>query len=337
MTTPTPTQGPTGSPGATAWTAADWPIAAAMLQFRRALSDGVPVTHAHRDEWARLLRPVVETGFTELEVPSAWLRLGDLTVARLTEFHDVLQELKLNVPGISVVRESVIHPGNAAENLAFSHRTIDAAAALGVPVVCLGLHDALLPDQRDALWFWTAPIPQKPADPAVYAQAVQAYRELGSHAGDVGVAVSLELYEDTFLGSAAEAARFITDIGEPHVGLNPDLGNLIRRQGPIESWESILAATLPYTNYWHVKNYLRLEDPRSGLALSAPATLETGIINYRHAVMDAITAGYRGAFVVEHYGGDGLSVGATNRDYLRRLISSALDAHDAFVSLTEAS
>lgn len=325
MTTLTPTEDPAGSPAA-AWTAADWPIAAAMLQFHPALPDGTPVTNTDRDEWARLLQPVIDTGFTAVEVPSAWLRLGDLTPARLAEFRGVLQELQLGVPGISVVRESVIHPENAARNLAFSHRTIDAAATLGVPVVCLGLHDALLPAQRNALWFWTAPGPQKPADPAVYAHAVRAYRDLGEHAGQVGVAVSLELYEDTFLGSAAEATRFIDDIGEPHVGLNPDLGNLIRRHGPIESWESILAATLPYTNYWHVKNYLRLEDPRSGLAFSAPVTMETGIINYRHAVMDAITAGYRGAFVVEHYGGDGLSVGATNRDYLRRLLSSAIDA-----------
>jgi sugar phosphate isomerase/epimerase len=131
-------------------------------------------------------------------------------------------------------------------------------------------------------------------------QAVAAYRELGKHAQEVGIALSLELHEDTYLGTATEAVRFIEEINEPAVGLNPDLGNLIRRQGPIESWQSILDATLPYTNYWHVKNYLRLEDPGTGLALSAPVPMNMAVINYRHAIADAVRSGYRGAFVVEH-------------------------------------
>jgi hypothetical protein len=34
----------------------------------------------------------------------------------------------------------------------------------------------------------------------------------------------------------------------------------------------------------------------------------------------AIDAGFRGVFLTEHYGGDGLSVTATNREYLRRVL-----------------
>jgi sugar phosphate isomerase/epimerase len=307
--------------------AEEWPIAAAMLQFPGTLRDGTRVTAASADVWERLLRSIVHAGFAQVEVPSAWLRLGDLTTARLQEFSDVLHGLRLEVPGISVVRESVIHPQHAARNLAFSHRTIDAAAALGVPVVCLGLHDALLPAQQEVLWFWTVAGPQEPTRPEVYAQAVSAYRELGKHAAEVGVEISLELYEDTYLGTAAGSVRLIQDIDEPVVGLNPDLGNLIRHQGQIEPWQVILDAALPYTNYWHVKNYMRLEDPSTRCALSAPVTMETGIINYRHAVAEALRLGYRGAFVVEHYGGDGLSVGASNRDYLKRILASALNEH----------
>ncbi len=301
-----------------------WPIAASLLQFPGTLDDGTSVTDASADVWADLLQPIPDSGFTHLEVSSAWIRLGDLKAARLSEFAEVLGSLGLAVPGVSVVRESIIHPENAARNLESSHRTIDAAAALGVPIVCLGLQDALLPEQREVLWFWTVQGTQKPADPDVYAQAVAAYRELGKHAREVGLALSLELYEDTFLGTATEAVRFIEEIDEPAVGLNPDLGNLIRRQGPVESWRSILDATLPYANYWHVKNYLRLEDPGTGLALSAPVPMSMGVINYRHTVADAVTSGYAGAFVVEHYGGDGLSVGATNRDYLRQILASVL-------------
>ncbi len=100
----------------------------------------------------------------------------------------------------------------------------------------------------------------------------------------------------------------------------PDIGNLIRAQKPVESWEHLVALTVPLANYWHVKNYFRAEHPATGVVLTHPAPLESATINYRAAIDYAIAHGYQGAFVVEHYGGDGLSVGATNRDYLRRIL-----------------
>ena len=69
-----------------------------------------------------------------------------------------------------------------------------------------------------------------------------------------------------------------------------------------------------------MKNYQRMEDPARDLILTAPAPLETGLINYRTATALAIASGFRGAFGCEHYGGDGLSVSATNRAYLRRIL-----------------
>ena len=308
------------APTTAAFPAAQWPIAAAMLQFPRRLGDGTIVDDAEPPIWQRLLQPIVDAGFTALEVPSAWIRLGDLAPDRLTSFSSTVHEMNLQVVGATVVRESVIHPTNWRQNLDFSHRTIDAAAAMGVPIVCLGLHDALLPAQQRALWFWTEPGTQMSPDPAVREHAVSRYRELAEHAGTVDVQLSLELYEDTYLGTGVGAVQFLHDIDHPAVSLNPDIGNLIRRQGPIEAWEDIVELTAPHANYWHVKNILRLENPAHGIVLTHPAPLESGIINYRAAVAHAISHGFAGAFVVEHYGGDGLSVGATNRDYLRRIL-----------------
>jgi sugar phosphate isomerase/epimerase len=302
--------------------ARSWPIAAAMLQFPGTIPDGTAVSDVSPDTWAALLAPIVAAGFSELEIPSAWLRLGDLPQSRLSDFIQVIHNLNLTVSGVSVVRESIIHPVHGTRNLDFSHRTIDAAAAIGATIVCLGLHDALLPAQKEALWFWTQPGTQKPADPSVQALAVARYRELAEHAQQVGLEISLEMYEDTYLGSADEAVAFIEEIGHDAAGLNPDIGNIIRLQRPIEAWEYLLVTTLPYANYWHVKNYTRMEDPHRNIVLTAPAPLEFGIINYRTAVHYAISQGFQGAFVVEHYGGDGLSVSATNRDYLRRLLAS---------------
>ena len=54
--------------------------------------------------------------------------------------------------------------------------------------------------------------------------------------------------------------------------------------------------------------------------ISYPTSLALGIINYRAAIQKFIEHGFKSAFLCEHYGGDGLTVCAMNRDYLRSLL-----------------
>lgn len=300
-----------------------WPIAAALLQFPGTDDAGRQVNDAGPDVWLDVLGQVRAAGFDHVDLFDSWLRAGDLTADRRDELAAVLGSLGLAVPAISVARKSIIDPDPevAAANLAYAHRAIDAAADLGASIVCLGLHRPLTPEQREVLWFWTVPGARDPLDDAdVRRLCVSRFRELGRHAQEAGVEISIEMYEDTFAGTADLAVRLVEDIGEPAVGLNPDIGNLVRAHGPIESWESILRRTLPFTNYWHVKNYYRAEHPAAGVVLTTPAPMESGYIDYRRAVRLAIAGGFAGAFCVEHYGGDGLSVSASNRDYLRGLL-----------------
>ena len=161
---------------------------------------------------------------------------------------------------------------------------------------------------------------RNPDDPAVRTKAVERIRELGRHAAELGIDVVLEMYEDTYVGTADDAVRFVQDVDLPNVGLNPDLGNLIRLHRPVEHWLAMVEKTVPYTKYWHVKNYLRIEDPASNTVMTYPVPMALGLINYRVAVKKAIDCGFRGAFLLEHYGGDGLTVCAMNRDYLRTLL-----------------
>ena len=137
---------------------------------------------------------------------------------------------------------------------------------------------------------------------------------------EVGVLLSLELYEDTYLGSGPLAARLVQDIGLRGVGLNPDVGNLIRLHRPIEDWREIMHEVLPYANFWHVKNYQRDENVARDFYTAVPAPMESGLISYREAVREAISYGFQGVFCTEHYGGDGLSVSASNERYLREKI-----------------
>ncbi|GAA2898560.1 sugar phosphate isomerase/epimerase family protein [Streptomyces mexicanus] len=302
-------------------TAETWPIAAALLQFPNTGPDGTSTQDQSAQQWAETLQEVVDAGFTEVDLTDAWLRPGDLTPSRLDELRATLAQVGLTAPAISAIRRSVIDPVDGDDNLAYSHRTIDAAAALGVPLVSVGLHRPLTPEQQAVLWFWTVPGPKDPVgDKETWRKAVTRLRELADHAASVGVELSLEMYEDTYLGTADMAVALLTDIERDNVGLNPDLGNLIRMQRPIEAWESMVTKTLPHANYWHVKNYYRLEDPATGTVLTSPAPMESGFVSYRQAVKIALAHGFDGAFCVEHYGGDGLSVSAANRDYLRRIL-----------------
>src|SRR5690606_20688223 len=99
----------------------------------------------------------------------------------------------------------------------------------------------------------------------------------------------------------------------------------VRLPEPIEHWRDLLAATLPYTNFWHVKNYSRDEDPVTGAVVALPQYMEMGIINYRESIKMAIANGFQGAICVANYGGDGLSVCASNERYLRRILPRTPD------------
>jgi sugar phosphate isomerase/epimerase len=298
----------------------NWPIAAAMIQYPNILPDGSSVQDQAAEHWAATLKDVTDEGFTELDPTDSWLRVADLEASRLDEFLAVVAEAGLNVPAISTSRRSVIDPQHGDEYLAYGHRVIETAAHIGARWVSFGLFQELTPAQKVALWFWTVQGRENPDDPETWNRAVRRIRELGQHAANVGVELSLEMYEDTYLGTADSAVRFVTDVDHPAVRLNLDLGNLVRLHHPVEHWLSMVEKTAPFAGYWHVKNYFRAEDATTGLILTTPAPLEFGLINYRVAIRKAIEHGFRSAFLVEHYGGDGLSVSATNRNYLRRIL-----------------
>jgi sugar phosphate isomerase/epimerase len=299
----------------------NWPIAAGMLPFPPAAKDGTSVRDLGPGDWADSFRAVADLGFEHAELTDTWLRVGDLAPGEIEELGAAARAARVSLPAVALIRGSVIDPRDGLANLAYSHRSIDAAVALGADVVSVGLHEPLTDVQREVTWFWTRPgATNDPADAAQWDLAVQRLTDLGRHAEEVGVLLALEMYEDTYLGTAESTVQMVEEIGMDVVGINPDLGNLIRLNRPIERWDEALAKVLPFTNYWHVKNYTRLEDPDRGIYLAAPSSMEHGLINYRRAFRDAIDAGFAGVITCEHYGGDGLGVMASNRRYITTLL-----------------
>jgi sugar phosphate isomerase/epimerase len=304
----------------------EWPIAACMHAFPAQRADGT-LHDAPAEVWDDMFAQIAETGFTVAEMADTHVRIADLSPSRRDEFLAIAASHGVRLPSVHVSRSSIIMPGHEEENLRYAHRSIDAAAECGMQVFSTGLHQPFSPAQSSALWFWTAPGPRDPDDGDVWDAAVSRLRELGRHAGELGLLMSLELYEDTYLGTADSAVRLVEAVGLPNVGLNPDVGNLIRLHRRVEDWREIYAKTLPFANYWHVKNYARDEAGDGSWAVATPSTLELGLINYRQVLQDAVGGGYRGIIVTEQYGGDSLGVCATNREYIRAVLRGVESRH----------
>ncbi len=308
-----------------AYTAETWPIAAAMLPFGSVDSTGGPIHDAEPEEWAKHLRLVHQLGFTEVDPTDTWVRVGDLTPERLADFKGVLSDTGLTIPAISTSRRSVMDPERGEEYLAYSHRLLDKAAELGIPLVSFGFFQAFKPAQEKALWFWLADGWHDDESPEVRARAASLIRELAVHAQDNGQQITLEMYEDTYVGTADGAVAFLREVDHPACGLNPDIGNFVRLHRPLEPVQDMLDTLLPHTNYWHVKNYLRDEDPDTGQVMTFPVPMDFGLINYRAAITQAIGLGFKGAFLCEHYGSDAITVIGKNRAYIRDILATVID------------
>lgn len=303
------------------FTAATWPIACKMA-FGPRTSAGIPIGVADPEVWRRQLRQVRALGFDTIDPTDDWVPYWEFDESGRGAFLDDVAAAGLSIASLSMGRRSVVDAEHGEEYLELSHRFIDLARAWRVPVVNVGFMQPFTQAQKDALWFWLAE--GHVDDPALRDLAVARIQELADHAAAEGVRLSLELYEDTFVGTADGAVAFVKDVDRPNVGVNPDVGNLLRLHRPVPTWQEMYATLLPHANFWHVKNYVRDIDPATGAYFTHPASLESGTIDYRTVIQQAIEVGYDGVFMMEHYGGDWLGVQARNHQFVRGVLEVLL-------------
>ena len=303
--------------------ACSWPNAVNMLAFGNRTPDGGHIRDAPSPVWTSHLRQARQLGF-DFADPTGRLGSARGVVGRPHRRipPGVLDGEGLAISSISMTRSSVVDVANGLRNLADAHRLIDLAPSFGATIVNTGFMQALTPEQAESVWFWL--VEGHVDDPALRDLAVERIRELGDHARANGIQLSLEMYEDTYVGTPDEAVRFILDVDHDAVGLNPDLGNLIRLHRPMPHFSEMYAKVLPHSNFWHIKNYSRDYDPATGVYSSAPLPLKYGYVNYRQMIRLAIELGYTGPFCCEHYGSDSLGVCAENREYIQQVLTSAL-------------
>ncbi|MBK0332895.1 sugar phosphate isomerase/epimerase [Brachybacterium sp. MASK1Z-5] len=304
------------------FTAESWPIAANMLSFGATAPDGGHIKDAPATVWASQMRQARDLGITQIDPTDAWVPLARLSDARVEEFRRTLDDEGLSIPSISMTRSSVVDREKGEDFLAEAHRLLDIAPTFGASVVNIGFMQALTPKQAQAIWFWLEDGHHD--DPALRDLAVERTRELGDHARAKGLQLSLEMYEDTYVGTPEDAVAFLRDVDHEAVGLNPDLGNLVRLHRPVQNPSEMFETVLPHANFWHIKNYTRDFDPATGAYSSAPMPLKYGYVNYRQVIRRALELGYTGPFCCEHYGSDSLGVIAENIQYIRQVLASAL-------------
>lgn len=304
------------------FTAENWPIGANMLSFGNTTPDGTPTLEASSSVWASQLRQVKALGVDQIDPTDAWLPLAKLSDERVEEFRSVLDGEGMSVSSISMTRNSVVDVKNGEQNVADALRFIELAPSFGTKVVNTGFMQATTEAQNRAVWFWLAD--GHVDDPALRDLAIERIRILGDAAQAEGIQLSLEMYEDTYVGTADEAVAFLKDVDHESVGLNPDIGNLVRLHREVEPWEDMFEKVLPHANFWHIKNYTRDFDTATGAYSSDPMPLKYGYINYRKVINRAVELGYTGPFCCEHYGSDSLGVIAENVQYIRQVLSSAL-------------
>lgn len=302
------------------YTAENWPIACKM-NFGAKTDDGTPINEASVSVWADQIEQVIALGFKSIDPIDDWINISTLSEARFKEFTQLINSYNLIIPGISFGRRSPVDLKLGEEYVKRMHVALDRGAELGAKILNIGFMQDLTPAQEKAQWFWHAPGHKD--DPELRQLAIERVRDVANHASANGMEISLEMYEDTYLGTAEDAVSFVKDCDHSAVGINPDIGNLIRLHRPIPDYQQMFDLVLPYANYWHIKNYLRDEDPETGAYFSAPAPLESGWIDYRSIVRQALSLGYKGAFQTEQYGGDWLGVGATNARYIRNVLRGA--------------
>ena len=133
-----------------------------------------------------------------------------------------------------------------------------------------------------------------------YERTAKVISDVAPVAADLGVAISIEIHQNSIADNSESALRLLDLIDHPNVGVNPDLGNIYWTYDvPEESCEDAIVALAPLSNYWHCKNLYRVNIPELEFSAFLQAPLCDGEIDYRFAISAMLGAGYDGYLAIE--------------------------------------
>ena len=133
-----------------------------------------------------------------------------------------------------------------------------------------------------------------------YERTASAVSEVAVISADLGIAISIEIHQNSIADNSSSTLRLLELIDAPNVGINPDLGNIYWTYDiPEETCEAAITAVAPYVNYWHCKSLYRVHIPDLETAIYVQVPLPDGEIDYRFAIAALLDANYDGYLAIE--------------------------------------
>lgn len=252
------------------------------------------------------LQSLAIAGFSAVELSDIWLDSRTMPLSQAKNLARRVADVDLSIIGLSTL------------GLKEANHALDIAQELGAQTFCIGLHKPPSAGKANVS-FWANPPAIAPADDADFETLAASLQQLCKRAKKAGIRVVMEMNENAIIDRSAHVLRLLEMVDADNLGVNPDLGNLTRVTVPmIETWYETLNALAPYTEYWHVKNNLRMEHP-DGFIVTHPSSMEDGVIDYRVALQTLLACGFSGPIVVESYWGDRVGGLERSRIYLEKL------------------
>ena len=191
----------------------------------------------------RWLSKVRDIGFEGLE-----LGLDDLIDRSDAEVDDLGRELRdASLPCLGIRGGGLHQPRVAQQNRARLERGVDLAARIGAGVLNTLTNAPLEPDLPGAGSGWGGLVSQnssRGASESDFRSNAEGLAAVAERAGDLGVAISIELHQNTICDNSWSLIHLLELIDRPNAGANPDLGNVYwtyetrRRAARKRSWPS---------------------------------------------------------------------------------------------------
>jgi sugar phosphate isomerase/epimerase len=234
----------------------------------------------------------------------------------------VIEEAGLRLHSVLAWRRMICRPPWAEEKWQDLLCIASVAESLSIPIIDIMVAPPLPQGDRPLL----RSIDATQSDYEISAAKLKEYAQ---RLANFGVAISLEIHEDTIHDCAPAALRLLQMIDEPNVGVNPDTldnGWIFPEESLPDAIEQAQMVA-PYVNHWHVKQYIRTLGP-DGQWQREAAHADEGTQPIGEMARIFFAAGFKGAIIQECGRGGGNEAMRRFIDYMRSLTeNSSLSCH----------
>lgn len=250
-------------------------------------------------------------------------------LSHFRETKAMLDDVGLAVAGFNALRKSLFMPELAEIDQRRTEHCLEVCEVLR-PVIFDISVNVPIPNGLDPMAMAARPLYRGAyASEEAFRAAAHRLKPVAQALAKIGAELSIELHDDGLQDTADGCLKLMELIGEPNVGLNPDIGNWYRvpYQHP-DSWRDQVRKMAAKTNYWEVKNYQRILVPADGRAYSWNVGLDEGDIDFRDAAVVLWRAGFRGWVCSEGGYGDVVYSNVKYLQYMRWILDEWIPSLD---------